>query len=115
MTYTGTAPIRVFGDITLCLNGHTLDLNGNYIYLCNGASLTLCDCAAEEGDHGSSITGGSATHGAVYVDDGGTFDMTGGAIAGNSGTGVYVKGTFNITGGSISGNTANYGAAAGCM
>ena len=115
MTYTGTAPIRVFGDITLCLNGHTLDLNGNYIYLCNGASLTLCDCAAEEGDHGGSITGGSATHGAVYVDDGGTFDMTGGAIAGNSGTGVYVKGTFNITGGSISGNTANYGAAAGCM
>ena len=109
VTYTGTAPIRVFGDITLCLNGHTLDLNGNYIYLCNGASLTLCDCAAEEGDHGGSITGGSATHGAVYVDDGGTFDMTGGAIAGNSGTGVYVKGTFNITGGSISGNTANYG------
>ena len=109
VTYTGTAPIRVFGDITLCLNGHTLDLNGNYIYLCNGASLTLCDCAAEEGDHGGSITGGSATHGAVYVDDGGTFDMTGGAIAGNSGTGVYVKGTFNMTGGSISGNTANYG------
>lgn len=109
VTYTGTAPIRVFGDITLCLNGHTLDLNGNYIYLCNGASLTLCDCAAEEGDHGGSIIGGSSTNGAVYVDNGGTFDMTGGAIAGNSGTGVYVKGTFNITGGSISGNTANYG------
>ena len=109
VTYTGTAPIRVFGDITLCLNGHTLDLNGNYIYLCNGASLTLCDCAAEEGDHGGSIIGGSSTNGAVYVDNGGTFDMTGGEIAGNSGTGVYVKGTFNMTGGSISGNTANYG------
>ena len=107
VTYTGTAPIRVFGDITLCLNGHALDLNGKQIYLCSGASLTLCDCTAEEGESGGSITGGSVTNGAVYVDNGGTFDMTGGQISGSGG--VYVKGTFNMTGGSITDSTADHG------
>ena len=106
--YTGTGPIRVFNNVTLCLNGHTLDLNGKYIYLYNGASLTLCDCSDEETESGS-ITGGSATDGAIFVDNDGTFNMTGGNIINADNHGVYVKGAFNMKGGSITGSSDTYG------
>lgn len=108
VAYTGTGPIRVFNNVTLCLNGHTLDLNGKYIYLYNGASLTLCDCSDEETENIGSITGGSATDGAVFVDNGGTFNMTGGNIINANKRGVYVKGAFNMEGGTISGSSATY-------
>ena len=73
---------------------------------------------------GGCITGGTGTHnskgtysgGGVYVAEGGTFNMTGGNIVGNSATwggGVYVngvsagaKGKFTMTGGNITGNSA---------
>ena len=55
--------------------------------------------------------------GGVYVDNGGTFNMHGGAITGNHanyGGGVYVKsGTFNMYGGDITRNSASYGGGAG--
>jgi hypothetical protein len=56
--------------------------------------------------------------GAVYVNNGSTFNMNGGTISGNttivshlqtSGGGVYVSSsTFNMNGGTISNNTATY-------
>ena len=72
---------------------------------------------------GGCITGGTGTlnpkgtysGGGVYVAEGGTFNMTGGNIVGNSATwggGVYVngdnsaKGKFTMTGGNITGNSA---------
>ena len=89
VAYTGTQSITVSGKVTLCLNGHELDLKGQHISVDSGASLTLCDCST-----GGVLTGGSgAKGGGVFVDGGGTFTLTGGNIAGNTanaGGGVYV-------------------------
>ena len=98
--------ILINSEVTLCLSGHTMDLNGYNITI-NGndgaaASLALHDCA----DSGS-ITGGDGGKprsdgygGAVYVGARATFSMYGGAITQNTasnGGGVYVgSGTDSI-------------------
>ena len=114
--YTGAESTTVSGEVILCLNGQTLNLNGQHISVSNGASLTLCDCST-----GGVLTGGSGSNGGgVYVDGGGTFTMTGGNITSNTanaGGGVYVYkgGTFTMEGGSISNNTATSGGGGGVM
>lgn len=106
--------ITVSGNVTLCLNGRTLYLNGKHIIVPTGSSLTLCDCGS-----GGTITGQNYTdgnddgNGSVYV-LGGSFTMYSGAISGNkaySGGGVNVndRGSFTMYGGTISGNTAQLG------
>lgn len=106
--------ITVSGNVTLCLNGRRLDLNGKHIIVPTGSSLTLCDCGS-----GGTITGQNYTdanengNGSVYV-LGGSFTMYSGAISGNnaySGGGVNVNGSgsFTMYGGTISGNTAQLG------
>ena len=146
--YNGTGAITVSGTVTLCLNGHVLDLNEQYIKVNSGASLTLCDCTSgttsgylgrdglwhpgsptDEGATTCNLTGGVITggngqtvseEGYLYncgggvVVSGGTFTMTGGNIAGNTGSGggVYLSkdGAFTMKGGSITGNsTTNLG------
>lgn len=113
---TDAESIAVSGEVTLCLNGHKLNLNGRHISVGSGASLTLCDCSI-----GGVLTGGSGINGGgVYVDGGGTFTMTGGSIAGNTaaaGGGVYVDegGTFTMAGGSINNNQATSGGGGGVM
>ena len=114
VAYTGTQSITVSGEVTLCLNGHKLDLNKQHISVGSGASLTLCDCST-----GGVLTGGSGSNGGgVYVDGGGTFTMTGGNITGNTantGGGVYVYkgGTFTMEDGSIKNNQATVGGGGG--
>ena len=106
--------ITVSGNVTLCLNGRTLDLDGKHIIVPTGGSLTICDCGS-----GGTITGQNYTYanengnGSVYV-LGGSFTMYSGAISGNnaySGGGVNVDGggSFVMYGGTISGNTAQLG------
>ena len=84
--------ITVTGDLTLCLNGHTLkntDDNTRVINI-DGGTLNLTDCGST-----GTITGGSLTSGV-------SFD--------NFGAGVKVTdGAFNMYGGMISGNTTHYG------
>ncbi|MBQ6756537.1 MAG: S-layer homology domain-containing protein [Oscillospiraceae bacterium] len=100
-------------------------------YTVNEDGLAVVD-GADSGDTvksftGGYITGGTGTKtavstnqrygGGVYV-NGGTFNMTGGTIIGNTATyggGVYVDngGTFNMNGGTIIGNTANFGGGGG--
>lgn len=111
--------ITVSGNVTLCLNGRTLDLNGKHIIVPTGSSLTLCDCGS-----GGEITGGSAEQGgAVLVNSGGSLTLHSGSITVNTASGggdgsrgsdragggaVCVNGgSFNMTGGSIENNTAN--------
>lgn len=122
VAYRGVAPLTVSGDVTLCLNGYELNLNGQCIYVGSGADLTLCDCG--DGNSGV-ITGGlgyedgfDTSGGGVYVENSGNFTMEGGIISGNSayfGGGVYVSGgdsdtmgdgTFTLNGGTITGNDA---------
>ena len=97
---TASGEIRISGDLTLCLNGHTLNLSGNSLCVDSG-SFKLCDCGS-----GGMITGGNNLPGVVVY--GGTFIMNGGTITGNTGGGVGVAGgSFTMNGGSITGNTVN--------
>lgn len=105
--------ITVSGDVTLCLNGRTLDLNGYHIIVPTDSSLTICDCGSSGEITGQNYTDGNKSgNGSVYV-YGGSFTMYSGTISGNnvnSGGGVYVaSGSFVMYGGTISGNTAKLG------
>lgn len=117
---TATDDITISGDVNLCLNGKTLDLNGHHFIVNSGGSLTLCDCMGD-----GQITGGAAAQGgAVLVNSGGSLTLHSGAIAGNTASGgqgpgsgsgdrygggaVCVNGgSFTMTGGSIEHNTAS--------
>ena len=100
---TVSGEINTTGDVTLCLNGHTLTLPGKSLGVDSG-SFTLCDCKGS-----GEITGGNNLPGVVVY--GGTFIMNGGTITGNAG-GVIVGGnngsaSFIMNGGSITGNIVN--------
>ena len=106
---TINAAITVTGDLTLCLNGHTLKntaTNTRVIHI-DGGTLNLTDCGGT-----GTITGGSITGSGGGVYNQGTFAMYGGKISGNTanmGGGVYVLGDgFIMYGGEISNNTAKY-------
>lgn len=124
-------------DISLCLNGYTITGADNYETIRVASNtFTLTDCkttgtithasGATGNDnigvtvfggtfnmYGGSITGN--TVGGATVNNGGTFNMYGGSITNNQsvngyGGGVYVDGgVFTMTGGSITDNTAKYG------
>ena len=103
VTLTNTWSFTKDDGVALDLNGRTVSINtgNNTIESCG--TVTLTDCRG-----GGKITHGSQKDLGVHV-YGGTFDMYGGSITGNSsqmGGGVYVSGggTFNLYGGSISGN-----------
>ena len=110
--------LNILGDkdlggktLYLCLNGHTLNLGQNLIWVGNrNCTLYLCDCSAQKT---GTVSGGSK--GCVNVDDyinyNATFNMYGGTLRdGNrtgSGGGVnIVNGTMNMYGGTITENTA---------
>ena len=102
--------IIVKGDVTICLNGHNINMKstGNVFKVDEGGTLTLTDCKGS-----SSISHSDVEWGKGVLVSGGTFNMYGGKICNNkcasryqtSGAGVLVeKGTFNMHGGEISGN-----------
>ena len=115
------ASFTITDELNLCLNGQTVTLtwttweNDYYHISVSGGTLNLYDLA----DNSGRITGGRHNNGGgIYVANGGTVNMYGGTITGNSadvmnggGGGVYINGgTFNMHGGAISGNRArNYG------
>lgn len=118
-----SAVVYVSGQLNLCLNGHTVTAapNSRLLSAEKGGVLNITDCQGT-----GTITGGSKTYGgAVAVQQGGTFNLYGGCLTGNTalteeGGAVYVKGgnatvaqggIFNMYGGQISGNTARQGAA----
>ena len=105
------------GEVSVCLNGHTLNLNGYGIYLYNNATLNIYDCGST-----GKITGGSGHYnknykgGAVYV-QGSTLNIYGGSIEGNHadwGGAIFIDAstgmsTVNMYGGVIQNNTATSG------
>ena len=102
--------IIVKGDVTICLNGHNINMKsaGNVFEVDEGGTLTLTDCKGN-----SSISHSDVEWGRGVLVSKGTFNMYGGKICNNkcaskyqtSGAGVWVeKGTFNMYGGEISGN-----------
>ena len=109
---TATYSIAIYGEVTLCLNGHVLDLNGHYINVSgSGNSLTLCDCNGTNQTHKFTVGAG----GLWKLDEtSGAEPITGGVITGGKsyddgdGGGVYVySGTFNMESGSIVGNKSD--------
>ena len=108
--------IVIRGDVTICLNGQTLESSAKDqpVFLVEADStLTLTDCKGNMGKvkHTSDGSGSG-----VKVESGGTFNMYGDTITGNTttqrGGGVCVTGTnskFNMYGGTITDNTATKG------
>ena len=109
-------PIKIKGNVTICLNGKTLQSKAQNkpVFLIEGNSkLTLTDCT--NNNKGKVMHFSVGTGSGVEV-NGGTFNMYGGTITGNTttqrGGGVCVTGAssaFNMYGGTISGNSATNG------
>ena len=109
VTLTDTwKPANVF----LCLNGHKITgADGKAVIELSIAAFTLTDCKGT-----GKITHASGGTGCGVYISGGTFEMYGGSITGNTtgntnGGGVYVNsyGNFTMTGGSISDNNVGTG------
>ena len=122
-------PWDPLNDVTLCLNGHSINASSfaNVINVRANKTVTLCDCDTQgrgsivntEHDNGCGVYlnsstlnlyGGTVTgkkYGVNVAQPDSTFNMHGGTIK-NSGTGVYVstkgKVSFNMTGGTITGS-----------
>ena len=122
------------GNVTLTStwtpkNGTVLDLNGfsitmdktgptdttlrSVIYF-TSSTFTLVDCKGENTEYGKITHAADVLGKGVQVGNGGTFNMYGGHITGNSATGsngvgggVTSYGPFNLYNGTISGNTAS--------
>lgn len=112
--------ITIDGDVTLCLNGHTLEHDSSTdgsVIVVNSGTFTLCDCQDDYtyswngskenpvytlGGSGGCITGGNGYNlqgGGVYVGPDAVFKMNSGRITGcdvgdgtgHCGGGVYVE------------------------
>ena len=95
------------GEVTLCLNGHVLNLNGQSLRVENGATFHLCDCNSTNQTHKFTVD-----NGLWQLDEAdGTETLTGGVITGGknrkedisgwNGGGVSVNGTFTMSGAPI--------------
>lgn len=105
------------GDISLCLNGHSITANGDFDAITVGSedsstagNLHVCDCTG----NGKITHAEDKTGRGVYVHPRSSFHLWGGSITGNStddcGGGVYLNGGFGyLSGGSITNNRANEG------
>ena len=111
---TANAAIDISGDVTLCLNGKVLDLNGNTIEVGNfnkKDSLTICDCQ-------TTPTYGNINADGLWEksDTSGDCDLVGGVITGGQGkngvihvaaTGSSGSATLTLNSGNIAGNNAS--------
>lgn len=76
--------INAGADVKLCLNGYSITGSMFVSLLKISGTLTLCDCGGS-GSEGKITNSYAATDGgAVWVDNGGTFNMYGGSISGNA-------------------------------
>ena len=108
VTLTKTWSFTKVDGVALDLNGKTVSITTSDKTIESCRDVTLTDCRG-----GGKITHGSQKGLGVHV-YGGTFDMYGGSITGNSsssgGGGVWMQsGTFNLYDGSISGNETGSG------
>ena len=111
-------------DLTIYLNGHTLDGagQGSVITVKDGGDLTIQNSSSDDPGTPGTITGGNAANGGgIYIEAGGTVtiqanvEITGNEATGTGdnglGGGVYNAGTFTMNGGAIYGNSAGEAAA----
>ena len=102
--------IRISGDVNLCLNGCKITSSGNSLgsVIVDTGSFTLTDCKNSGSIEHADRKSGSGVY--MYGNNT-TFNMYGGTITKNSGSGVYVTqyNTFNMYGGSITDNNNSHG------
>lgn len=132
--------IELYGEVALCLHGHSISASSKHIFRLFGRSCTLSiydcggadNCGAISGGYGfyifngatlnlygGAIKDGEGRSTGVSVSGNGVFNMYDGIISGNrasgNGAGVHIgsNGNFNMYGGTISNNTstAHYGGA----
>ncbi len=92
--------IDSYDDITLCLNGKTLNLGEKSISVKIGGKLTICDCQSTVG----TITSNDAH--TIGVNQGGTLTLERGTITGGTISTMENSGTVHIKGGSVVSTTA---------
>ncbi len=110
--------IAVEGRVTICLNGHVLNLSGHHFYVAAGDSLTICDCNATNQTHQFSVD----ANGLWTLDEAnGTQAVTGGVITGGSSGGsgstyayggaveIAYSGSLTLQSGTLVGNSAPSG------
>lgn len=96
------------------VSGGTLKIQGGILQNLNGKH-TVCVNSGKAEMAGGLVQGklnNSESGGGFYINSGGTLDISGGYIAGSTGSnggGIYTKGTVNMTGGVIAANHANAG------
>ncbi len=105
ITATGNITIASGAEVTLCLNGYTLDLGSKKITVSSGASLSICDCS--EGETGviksthradlDSSDSYSDTAGAINVF--GNVTLSSGTVQNDCqyGRAIYVGSNANLT------------------
>lgn len=114
-TSTGGGGVYVAGEFTM--NSGTIDSNvtsagfGGGAYIAATGKMTLVDGTISNNACTSVNTSGNTNKdaGAIYIVEGGSLDMQGGSITGNtaqSGAAILTYGTVTMSGGSITGNTA---------
>ena len=101
--------ITINYDVTLCLNGHTLDMGTYTLTVSSGATLTICDYQS-----GGTITGTESYSNLNVISvGGGTLNLKSGTISGETdGSGSLISvtdGELNVTGGTISLNHTGKG------
>lgn len=119
VTLTETANLAA--EVSLDLNGFTVDANNMQAYLIQaGGILTITDSREGGKIIGASTTGNGGT---IYISAGGTLNLYGGTISGGQATGgtggnIYVQaatntvaeaGVFHMYGGTVSGGKAKQG------
>ena len=104
--------VIINGDVTLCLNGYTLDLEGCSICPRTGATFTLCDCAGG----GQLITSGT---GAIALDSyyhyDGNVHVYSGTISGSPAIQQAGTGEVIVYGGTLRGQNSAITSTAGSV
>jgi len=116
------------GNVRICLNGHTIETNGEApgFYIQSGGLLVLADCAgggtlsSDDGSDNISSSSARAIYNegtlnlyggslygddAIYNEEGATLQMYGGAVEGSE-NGLMNMGNANLYGGSLDGWTS---------
>ena len=101
---TTYSDITINYNVTLCLNGNTLNMGRNTLTVSSGATLTICDCSTEKT---GTITGKEPYSNLNVISvTGGTLNLESGTISGETdGSGSLISvtdGELNVTGGTIS-------------
>ncbi len=86
---TGNISITGDAEVTLCLNGNTLDMGDGYIWVYKNSTINICDCG-----EGGTIT---SDYGNAIDNDGGNTNLYSGNIVSTKRYGIYNSYTYSYS------------------